>query len=66
MILDLSKADFTVGLSYVAILRVRNIIDILFEGQLDYSRFPKVISIPVKARFDNLIQRKVTIRLGRR
>ena len=37
-VLDLSEKDFTPGLTYVAISRVRSLEGILFEGSIDYQR----------------------------
>ena len=52
-----NRQDFVPGLSYVAISRVRSIKHLMFEGRLDYDRFPKKVTDPTQARIDELKRR---------
>lgn len=38
-VLDLSKTDFALGLSYVALSRVKNIASLMFVGEFSSARF---------------------------
>ncbi|OAL29706.1 hypothetical protein AYO20_09090 [Fonsecaea nubica] len=49
-VLDLTERDFAVGLSYVAVLRVKTLCGILFKQPFDYERFKIRPSETVKAR----------------
>ena len=49
-VLDLTERDFAVGLSYVAVSRVKTLGGILFKQSFDYERFKARPLETVKAR----------------
>jgi ATP-dependent DNA helicase PIF1 len=47
-VLCLEKKDFAIGLSYVAISRVKALERLLFEGSFDLERFNVAVSPPIR------------------
>ena len=58
VLLDLAGRDFSAGLSYVALSRVRRITDLAFEGPLSYDRFPSNPPAAVVARMQDAKERQ--------
>ena len=53
-VLDLSKSDFAVGQTYVAISRVKKLTGLLFETPFDFERFaPKRSAITAMREADS-------------
>lgn len=58
-VLNISAPDFTTGLSYVAVSRVRSLRGILFEEPFDYERFQIVDTATTRWRYTDRVRRRI-------
>jgi ATP-dependent exoDNAse (exonuclease V) alpha subunit len=57
-VLNISRKDFSLGLSYVAVSRVKTLDGILFEESFDFERFKPSDSLTKTQRAADVIRRR--------